>query len=284
MPLDSKPDESTEQTSESITPDETAEIKNPSTEGPPSIVPHIPPTPPNSPPTSNASRDNTPTWKKVLEFIAIGIAIALLIVNVLQTFATKKAADAAKVAADTATDTLRKSVEQFRIDERAWIEIERIESSTMSVEVGNKIINSFRYRLYPKNVGKTAAHDVAVNAARNMQTSIRLESNADDMRRAQESLSLNILPKEARENPVPRVLAPGATAAVPFVLDGQEPQIFSKDEWVSYLIGRIDYADDFGVKHWMKFCFYVGERNGQLWNCHEGNDEDQNPETTPNKP
>jgi hypothetical protein len=59
--------------------------------------------------------------------------------------------------------------------------------------------------------------------------------------------------------------------------------MFPKDEWVSYLIGRIDYADDFGVKHWIKFCFYVGEANGELWNCHEGNDEDRSPEIAPPK-
>jgi hypothetical protein len=32
-----------------------------------------------------------------------------------------------------------------------------------------------------------------------------------------------------------------------------------------------------------KFCFFVGESSGQLWNCHEGNDEDKNPEIKPIK-
>lgn len=104
------------------------------------------------------------------------------------------------------------------------------------------------------------------------------------MRRTQDGIFMNTNPKTGVgqiENPVPKVLAPGTVTVVPFVIDGQEPQVFPKLEWVSYLIGRIDYRDDFGIKHWMKFCFYVGERNGQLWNCHEGNDEDSSPETPP---
>jgi hypothetical protein len=28
----------------------------------------------------------------------------------------------------------------------------------------------------------------------------------------------------------------------------------------------------------MKFCFIVVNSRGELWNCHEGNDEDRNPE------
>jgi hypothetical protein len=192
---------------------------------------------------------------------------------------TEKAANAATSAATTATETLNKSIEQFRIDERAWIEIDRIEKITIGPV--------YRYRLYPKNVGKTAAHGIAVNAARGMQGSIHLESDAEGMRRTQDKILLDRtptgLPKDAVDNPVSRVLAPGTTAVVPFVMDGQRPQIFAKDERVSYLIGRIDYADGFGTQHWMKFCFYVGEGNGQLWNCHEGNDEDRNPEIQPTK-
>jgi hypothetical protein len=185
--------------------------------------------------------------------------------------ATKDAAKAATSAADTASQTLSKSIESFRIDERAWIEIDRIERTQVSVKGGN-FGAAFRYRLYPRNVGKTEAHGIVVNAARNMQTSISLESDADGMERTQGAILLNALPREVRENPIPKVIAPNTSTVFPFVMDGQEPQIFVKDEWVSYLIGRIDYMDVFGMRHWMKFCFYVADSNGNLWNCHEGND------------
>ena len=207
-----------------------------------------------------------------------GLTLVTLLEVHKQTPAILRSASAAKSAAETAQAALEQSITSYRIDERAWIEIDRIDKLMVSARSG-KFGAAFRYRLYPRNVGKTEARSIVVSAARSMQASIRLESNADGMKRAQSSTLLNGLPKLARGNPVPRVLAPGTTAAVPFVMDGQEPQTFTKDEWVSFLIGRIDYADDFGVPHWMKFCFYVGEASGTLWNCHEGNDEDNNPET-----
>ena len=191
--------------------------------------------------------------------ITLGLLVATLITGIAalyQAHSSSLNAAAAIQAADTASGTLTKSIEQFRVDERAWIEIERIESTMVAARSAN-FGAAFRYRLYPKNVGKTAAHGITVSAARGMQGSIHLGSDADGMKRTQESMLLNRtltgLPREAVDNPVPKVLAPATTAAVPFVLDGQEPQIFSKDEWVSYLIGRIDYADNFGIQHWMKF-------------------------------
>jgi hypothetical protein len=110
------------------------------------------------------------------------ISLLTLIALVIYTIYTGKmysanhqAAEAAASAAGTAADSLTRSIEHFRIDERAWIEIDRIERSSVGP--------AFRYRLYPRNVGKTAAHAIVVNAARNMRTSITLESNADGMRR-----------------------------------------------------------------------------------------------------
>jgi hypothetical protein len=67
------------------------------------------------------------------------------------------------------------------------------------------------------------------------------------------------------KNPAPKVLPPNTVSTVPFIVSGQEPQVFSKDEWVSYLIGRIDYSDAFGVKHWLKICFFVADDKGTLW-------------------
>lgn len=215
-------------------------------------------------------------------FLAEILGIIVLVVYTAYTIkiysASKESADAAKSAAIVATKALNASIEQFRTDERAWVEIDRIERTMVSPR-DNKFGATFRYRLYPRNVGKTSAHDITVSAARNMMGDIGLESNADNMRRAQDLL-LDRSPSGPGpvENPVPRVLAPETTAAVPFVMDGQEPQIFARSEWASFLVGRIDYSDNWGIKHWMKFCFYVANGNGELWNCHAGNEEDSNPE------
>lgn len=111
--------------------------------------------------------------------------------------------------------------------------------------------------------------------------------NVEALNWEQEKLLLGKVPTASTipiDNPVPKVLGPNTISAVPVILYGQEPQRFPKGDWVSYLIGRIDYTDEFGVPHWLKFCYFVVNAKGDLWNCKEGNEEDRNPENPPNKP
>jgi len=117
------------------------------------------------------------------------------------------------------------------------------------------------------------------------QSSITTGDSAEALKWEQDKLLLGKVPTASDlpvNNPVPKVLAPNTSSAIPVVLNGQEPQYFPKDEWVSYLIGRVDYTDAFGIDHWMKFCFFVADSRGILWNCKEGNDEDRNPELPKN--
>jgi len=88
--------------SESVAPEDTTKTERNLAPGQPLIVPQIPPTPPKSPQPHQQGSDNTPPWKKYLEMVAVIIAFGLLVVNVLQMCATKKAADAATSAAKTA--------------------------------------------------------------------------------------------------------------------------------------------------------------------------------------
>jgi hypothetical protein len=235
--------------------------------------------------SEDKTKDTTPQWKKNLEFIAAGIGIGLLVVNIFQMCTTNKAADAAKRAVDIATDTLMRSVEQFRIDERAWVEIEPIRPVLLHpAESGFGAM--FKYEIYPKNVGKTVALNIVVKA-QNPSSNISLGSHEDWMRNGQDKMLLDKFtymgtgkPVIVPRAPVPKVIAPNTTSAVPFIINGQSPT-YPNIEWVSYIIGRIDYTDQFQVPHWLKFCFYVANARGELWNCQEGNDEDHNPETTP---
>jgi hypothetical protein len=173
--------------------------------------------------------------------------------------------------------------EFFRIDERAWIEIEPIKPIPFSPRNG-KFGAVFKYEIYPKNVGKTAARDIELRSAPGLTTSITAGNNLQWATWQQDRLLLGRVPSASEipvNNPLPKVLAAHTVSSVPFVISGQEPQIFTKDEWVSYLIGRIDYSDEFQVPHWIKFCFFVADSKGNLRNCKEGNDEDRNPETPP---
>lgn len=175
------------------------------------------------------------------------------------------------------------TLESFHTDERAWVEIEPIKPILLQPR-DNKFGAAFKYEIYLKNAGKTAAHDIAVKAE-SSGSSIELGAKRYEVGQMQDKYLLDKFtesgtgkPIHIPNNPVPKVLAPGAIATVPFTLSGQEPQIFPKTEMVSYLIGRIDYTDEFRVKHWLKFCFFVVNARGELWNCQEGNDEDRNPE------
>jgi len=184
-----------------------------------------------------------------------------------------------------ASTALRQSTESFRIDERAWIEIEPIQG-TLFYPRTEKIGAAFQYPIYIRNVGKTVARDIQLRGSRQgSQSSITMGDSMEALNFEQEKLLLGKVPTATDipiNNPEPKVLAPNTSSAVPVVFNGQEPQIFPKVEWVSYLIGRIDYTDAFGIKHWMKFCFFVANSRGELWNCREGNDQDHNPEFPPN--
>lgn len=173
------------------------------------------------------------------------------------------------------------AIHNFRVDERAWVELESIKGMLKSPRTA-KVGTGFSYPIHVRNVGKTVARDVQFKATRiATQSSIMMGDNAQSLAWTQDKLLLGKVPT-ASEIPItistPSVLAPNSASPAPAILYGEEPRIFPKDEWVSYLIGRVDYADEFGVRHWLKFCFFVADPEGNLWNCKEGNDEDHNPE------
>jgi hypothetical protein len=80
------------------------------------------------------------------------------------------------------------------------------------------------------------------------------------------------------------VLGPGEAFPFPIVLGGSAPSTDQQNpQVVSEIIGRIDYLEEFGVQHWLGFCFYTASASGDLESCQAGNDQDHNPETTPEK-
>jgi hypothetical protein len=180
-----------------------------------------------------------------------------------------------------ASATLRQSTESFRIDERAWVELEPIQATLFSAKT-EKFGAQFSYPIHIRNIGKTVARDVTLRASRNgSQSSIAMGDSAEQIAWTQDKLLLGKVPTAAGIPiviAVPTVLAPNTSSPIPAILYGQEPQNFPNNEWVSYIIGRLDYTDTFGVPHWVKFCFFVANPRGELWNCKEGNDEDRNPE------
>ncbi len=178
-----------------------------------------------------------------------------------------------------ASETLRQSAESFRTDERAWVEIEPIKP-TFIAPADDKQSAAFTCDLYPKNAGRTVARNIVVKAW-DFGASEGLGDNADAVQNTQDKLLLREKdnPVVAMGNPIPKTLAPNSSSPVPFRLTCQAPQVFpSGHQFMHYMIGRIDYCDEFQVRHWLKFCFYVVNAKGEVWACHEGNDEDRNTE------
>src|ERR1700674_5619813 len=142
---------------EPVAPNDAPEIKNPTTQGPSEVVSHIPQSPPNPPKPYDQRGDHTPTWKKVLEYIAVAIALGLLVVNIFQMHYTGKAAEAAKSASETAHDTLIAT-------ERPWVKIKQRIISPLTFNVGGRAsgipIAMMTVEDTIENVGQTVAVNV----------------------------------------------------------------------------------------------------------------------------
>ncbi len=179
----------------------------------------------------------------------------------------------------------RIAADAFRTDERAWIELEPIKP-TFLAPADKKFPAAFSCEIYLKNVGKTVARDVSVKA-QSLFASDRFGNNAEVVKNTQDKFLLSGnkeagtgKPVLVPRNPLSRVLAPNTVSVVPFKLGCMAPQAFpSGYSRREYIVGRIDYCDEFRVKHWLKFCFYVADAKGEVWACQEGNDEDRNSES-----
>jgi hypothetical protein len=202
-----------------------------------------------------------------------------------QADAAIKAAAAAKGAADTAADTLRQSVQQFRLEQRPWIEIELGEPVLRSA-ADNKFPALYKYQFSIKNTGKTTAFDIACRVPRQGYYSGEFFGDHPDWMINGQTMLLNEVPFAGASETdkivilskrMPQTLGPSTTSLTKLDLFGQEP----KNGMFNYLIGRIDYSDAFMEKHWTTFCLFV-DMGGSLRYCLAGNNQDRNYNAPPN--
>jgi len=223
-------------------------------------------------------------WKSIERLAAI-VAAVLSLVAVIFTYCTLQQITR---QANVAQRQLEASIESFRVDERAWIELEPPAPILKVLASPTYWGSLFTYDCFLKNVGRTAAFNIAVRAPRGAtMAALAFGDNSEYVGRYQEALRRDaVFPKAM--NPEDRVillsernsktLGPGVRAFSPFQMYGQEPS----DGTYRFLIGRIDYEDAFGVSHWSTFCFFI-DTGGQLRYCREGNDKDRNPEISPKR-
>jgi hypothetical protein len=202
----------------------------------------------------------------------------------------QKTADAAICATKTAQKTLNQSIEQFRMDERAWLQLEiskndrAVATKALKNVIGNVPVSS--QEVFIKNYGRTIARNVTVKVSRTFGE----ESFGKDIARiqyAQDTLRIgkNLDPDKRKwififPQVTPPAIPPQTSTIAPLPFPVVNIRKGEGNSLYSYSIGRIDYFDAFGVRHWKTFCFFsTGE---MLVYCDTGNDEDDNPEISPN--
>jgi len=173
----------------------------------------------------------------------------------------------------------------FLVDERAWIGIEPFKPK-LKAPAGGNFSAIYTYDLYLRNSGKTGARCVQVRLPRSAGLSdLSFFDHPENLANVQDNFLLKRF-KRSEDMPIemsfPQTISPGQVAPIPFNIYGPAPKIWPNgNQSVQSFIGRIDYADDFGVSHWVKFCMFIEGSDGTMGYCKYGNDQDRNAETPP---
>jgi hypothetical protein len=166
---------------------------------------------------------------------------------------------------------------KFKPDERAWVEIGSIDKDVSSPDP--MLGAHFKYGIFPRNVGKSVAHDVLIMVVE-ASDGPAFKSNQRVIKMRQDRLFFEPgANKRSGDKPEAESLAPAEQSVVPVYAGAAEPKRLSNGFFVySYILGRIDYIDVFGTPHWTHFCFFVLNEKGELSPCEYGNDKDNFPE------
>ncbi len=117
---------------------------------------------------------------------------------------------------------LRESMESFRRDERAWVEIEPVKPMFVAPQ-DDFSTPWFHYDIYLKNIGKTVADDITVRAI-DARDGIDVAEDAAGVQAWQVRLQENEVASGATNyaffptNRVPKLLAPGGVTAAPMIV------------------------------------------------------------------
>jgi hypothetical protein len=164
------------------------------------------------------------------------------------------------------------AVKNFMLDERAWVQ--PAVNVSQYKDVSGKYIE---YAVGVKNVGKTVASNVVIT----------IDAVSADQ------FDIRTIPNYQRIDPLPgggslrvAVIAPNSAAIETVNYPIHEGQVAHSMTKRDYIIGRIDYKDEFKARHWATYCFIVRMDIPRLEGCGmEGsaNQADDNPEPTPDE-
>jgi len=163
-------------------------------------------------------------------------------------------------------------ITNFMLDERAWIQLEPIKPGKTSRPgiLSHGPVSVFEFPLYLRNVGKTIAINTVLRAA-------MMSANYDFLTGEKMILSVQDSLKDVDATVKPAfsaVVAPNTTTPLITSLTTND-YIRGKSQ---FLLGVIDYDDEFENHHWLRFCYFIDEHSGELSVCGYGNVGDKNPE------
>lgn len=194
-----------------------------------------------------------------------------------------------KKSANAAHDAVDNSIQQFRVDERAWLELESFQNKPVEMTPALKRafpgLRAFAQGVTIRNYGRSIARNISVRL--NMTNAAEsFGKNSEKLRITEEALRLGRNTAKNKSDwvyifraPIATSLAPGSTTNATMPFAGLPHHAEGGKDVFPYIVGRIDYTDAFGVPHWKTFCFQLTETDRSY--CETGNDEDSNPESLP---
>jgi hypothetical protein len=228
------------------------------------IVSEMRPSPPKDTGTDKR-KDHTPLWKKLIEWGTLLVAIGLLVVNIYQMSATKKAANAAKDSVDIA----RKNA---HFDQRAWL---GITYGTYKYTV-NQIFGA-TYDV--TDTGKTPARNVNGMAVTRF---MRIGDTPSFTYEHGTTVELGTMLPNVRVGAVSWLIPPNVRKEDPIQamkISDEMSRALKDGGGYMMIYGNIGYDSVFGAHHRIKFCATSGPTFvTQPKECVDYNDVDNNEE------
>jgi hypothetical protein len=231
-------------------PDTHTETKDHKDKPDPPILPEmIIPNPPQPPTkqcevTVNTKRDRIDLWTLRMEGFGLFVLCVYTVFTALMWIANNKSADAAKVAADAAVaqvgiagKSLDASIQQFRLDQRAWISVGEMIPPSLQKDAPLTIVVDI------KNTGKTFAKNFTYKGTGEIKPKEILPKLPE-----QYIPTLGIIPPNGLYH-----VTVGNLKTHPPDTDLQDIRSGEKVLWVH---GTLAYEDVFGQAHWTTFCYY----------------------------
>jgi hypothetical protein len=230
------------------------------------IETHIPPKLAKEREAAEVKKDSRDSKRLILEYATVGLIAIYAFVTILMYCANKKAADAAKSAANTASDTLKFQV----ASERPWIGPTKA-GPTYSLSDPAKKTNGFKIELL--NAGRSPATNVAINLKWFIGPPLPEQGDPRNLPRSDDCDKGPLL--QGHTFLIPNIPLDHIEDFPPYVLASRE-EIYANRKGL-YLVGCIDYFGPSGQERYRtniseKLMSGKGKVPDMLWLTDTGND------------